>query len=272
MNIKRAFLTAAAVLMVPGFAMAQSTVTFSTLISDVAGGSPEMTITCNGGVPLSQSGAMGTTFTVTLLNIGDVCSVDLTGALADGYEVDYFACVPGGTVTATGCDFTMDDANTTWQTQVWVQASPADFYADVTWEISDEADEGVGDGTMLDVTCTDGTDLSFAAGPDDVTDSGNVGGESCVTVDGVETCTDLPVVSDVAPGESCTASLSGFDSATAVSPSSCTVDFVVDGGDESCSFTATAFYEGIPTLSQYGMAIMALLMLGVGFVGFRRFV
>jgi hypothetical protein len=32
------------------------------------------------------------------------------------------------------------------------------------------------------------------------------------------------------------------------------------------------FFEGIPTLSQYGMAIMALLMLGVGFVGFRRFV
>ena len=40
----------------------------------------------------------------------------------------------------------------------------------------------------------------------------------------------------------------------------------------TCSITATAFYEGIPTLSQYGLAIMALLMLGVGFIGFRRFV
>ena len=36
--------------------------------------------------------------------------------------------------------------------------------------------------------------------------------------------------------------------------------------------TNTVFFEGIPTLNQYGMAIMALLMLGVGFVGFRRFV
>jgi hypothetical protein len=36
--------------------------------------------------------------------------------------------------------------------------------------------------------------------------------------------------------------------------------------------TNTVFYEGIPTLNQYGMAIMALLMLGMGFVGFRRFV
>jgi hypothetical protein len=33
----------------------------------------------------------------------------------------------------------------------------------------------------------------------------------------------------------------------------------------------TAFYEGIPTLSQYGMAILALLMLGIGMVGFRRY-
>jgi hypothetical protein len=43
-------------------------------------------------------------------------------------------------------------------------------------------------------------------------------------------------------------------------------------GEDSCTFTNTAFFEGIPTLNQYGMAIMALLMLGVGFIGFRRFV
>ena len=35
--------------------------------------------------------------------------------------------------------------------------------------------------------------------------------------------------------------------------------------------TQTASYVAVPTLSQWGMAIMALLMLGVGFVGFRRF-
>ena len=47
----------------------------------------------------------------------------------------------------------------------------------------------------------------------------------------------------------------------------------VSPGDasESCTYTNTVFFEGIPTLNQYGMAILALLMLGVGFVGFRRF-
>jgi hypothetical protein len=44
------------------------------------------------------------------------------------------------------------------------------------------------------------------------------------------------------------------------------------GGSSSCTFTNAVFFEGIPTLSQYGMALMALLMLGLGFVGLRRFV
>ena len=44
------------------------------------------------------------------------------------------------------------------------------------------------------------------------------------------------------------------------------------GGEASCDIVNTVFFEGIPTLNQYGMAILALLMLGVGFVGFRRFV
>jgi hypothetical protein len=43
-------------------------------------------------------------------------------------------------------------------------------------------------------------------------------------------------------------------------------------GKAGCDVEGTVFFEGIPTLSQYGLAIMALLMLGVGFVGMRRFV
>ena len=49
--------------------------------------------------------------------------------------------------------------------------------------------------------------------------------------------------------------------------------FLVTAGSEfECEIVNTVFFEGIPTLSQYGMAILALLMLGVGLVGFRRFV
>jgi uncharacterized repeat protein (TIGR01451 family) len=48
--------------------------------------------------------------------------------------------------------------------------------------------------------------------------------------------------------------------------------YVMPGQGNACTITNTRFYEGIPTLSQYGLAILALLMLGVGMLGFRRFV
>lgn len=38
----------------------------------------------------------------------------------------------------------------------------------------------------------------------------------------------------------------------------------------SCTIYNTVFFEGIPTLSQSGIALMALLMLGIGLLGFRR--
>ncbi len=47
----------------------------------------------------------------------------------------------------------------------------------------------------------------------------------------------------------------------------------IDAGETSeCTIINTVFFEGIPSLNQYGLAIMALLMLGLGMVGFRRFV
>jgi hypothetical protein len=43
------------------------------------------------------------------------------------------------------------------------------------------------------------------------------------------------------------------------------------GTDASCTIYNTVFFEGIPTLNQYGLILLALLMLGAGAVGFRRY-
>jgi hypothetical protein len=43
------------------------------------------------------------------------------------------------------------------------------------------------------------------------------------------------------------------------------------GEKYGCTIYNTAFFEGIPTLSQWGMALMAFLMLAAGLMGFRRF-
>jgi hypothetical protein len=73
------------------------------------------------------------------------------------------------------------------------------------------------------------------------------------------------------PSSGCYVNESVYDSAIEVK-NKCTNLTISAGKGASCNIVNTVFFEGIPTLSQYGMAIMALLMLGVGFVGFRRFV
>ena len=46
---------------------------------------------------------------------------------------------------------------------------------------------------------------------------------------------------------------------------------IAPGTGGRCTITNTMFFEGIPTLNQYGLALLVLLMLGIGAVGFRRF-
>ena len=57
-----------------------------------------------------------------------------------------------------------------------------------------------------------------------------------------------------------------------VETSGCEESYPIAPGDEElgCTLTNTVFYEGIPTLNDLGLAIMALLMLGVGLIGYRR--
>jgi hypothetical protein len=62
------------------------------------------------------------------------------------------------------------------------------------------------------------------------------------------------------------------DSAVEVDQSDCQSLEISAGNGASCTIINTVFFEGIPTLGQHGMAILALLMLSVGFVSFRRFV
>ena len=63
-----------------------------------------------------------------------------------------------------------------------------------------------------------------------------------------------------------------FDDSVEVDTSDCASLHVAIASGDSCTVTNTVFFEGIPTLNQYALAILALLILGVGFVGFRRFV
>ena len=78
-------------------------------------------------------------------------------------------------------------------------------------------------------------------------------------------------------GTHCWAQEEAYDSSVEQS-SSCghSIDYAgilltVGSAGDDCTITNTVFYEGIPTLSHYGLAILALTMLGLGVAGFRRY-
>ena len=62
-----------------------------------------------------------------------------------------------------------------------------------------------------------------------------------------------------------------YDSAVEVD-NGCGSLTVSAGQGASCTITNTVFFEGIPTLDRFGLAILVLLTLGVGGVAFRRMV
>jgi hypothetical protein len=74
------------------------------------------------------------------------------------------------------------------------------------------------------------------------------------------------------PGMTANCTVDLMPVSSAVQGDECTFSFDTSDATAGCTVTGTVFFEGIPTLSQYGMALMILLMLGVGFIGMRRIV
>lgn len=72
------------------------------------------------------------------------------------------------------------------------------------------------------------------------------------------------------PDSNCFVIETVYDDAAEVD-NGCTSLTVSAAEGASCTVTNAVFFEGIPTLSQTGMALLALMMLGIGFVGLRRF-
>ena len=198
-------------------------------------------------MPLEQNytlaGGASVTFTLTEFQSGVTdCTVTETGG-PDGYT----ATLNGG----TECAFD-DIQGGLYSCSIVNSPAPVSFEVDVDWEISEDADPGLGADVMVEIYCEDfngSTSTTMPAGP----------------------TADMPVtVTGLVPEGFCNAVLTNLGSV--IDANSCLDVDIEVGSDASCDITATAFFEGIPTLSQYGMALMALLMLGVGFVGFRRFV
>lgn len=226
-----------------------------------------LAITCNSGLPLNQTAASGTTFVVTELADGSECSIALDGDLASGWMAGDMMSGPLGGPYTGGCDITVQsDVSNEWECVIEVVPTPFTFSVMVDWLISADADQGIGAGALAHPKCfhvwdietstyVDTPDVSIAADPD---------ADMPITI---------PALSPAPDGHTyCTATVTGAGSTVELDLADCSsVDVGVGDTDVSCTIVATAFYEGIPALGPYGKAIMALLLLGLGVVGLRRF-
>jgi hypothetical protein len=216
----------------------------------------EATISCNTGLPLEQTAPIaqndGVAFVVTDFSDGEMdCSIAETAGV-DGYAVEYSY---DGTTSQTGCTFEVVRFGQSSACRIdnelrqvlvevtkwWMDENPsfsAVDYAEARFDCINEQFgiqafgnlEFVGDGAV---------DGFFLFPQWDGSTSCDV--NETVVENGVE-----------------------FDD------SECQDLIVTPGNGASCSLYNTRVYEGIPTLSRHGLGLLALLMLGLGLVAFRR--
>ncbi len=251
MSFKRAILIAFAAMILPGVALAQTSAQFPVTV-DYDDNNPaevEVSLQCNTGQPLNQSKGVtegaGVTFVVVDFADGEMdCEVSVTDAFgytaSEGCE---FTAIADGSENACDFDLTVDFV-TVEVFKTWIDENPQ--FNNNTFASADYSCGNVFNGSGYGAQ---NGNLNF------------VGLEASDTIslrphwDGSTSCTVFEL------------QVGGAES----DASECDGVAVSIGEDTSCTIFNTRLYEGIPTLSQYGLGVMALLMLAVGFVAFRRY-
>jgi len=255
-------------------------------------GEVEVSISCNTGLILDQSKIIsedtGVTFVITDFDTGEL-NCEITEDDVAGYNAVYF---DGTSNSSTSCEysdvvvdseFICEITNTPAPVEVeitkeWVfegSSDPQDI--DQSYELTLYCDAEIVDGYSYGNTL-EGPAVVIIINPG--CNFSTLSAESgqtlpfhdwCKSFDGDGSDTFLAEVIPEYPTSNCYVTETVYDSAAEVD-NGCTNLTVSAGQGTSCTITNTVFFEGIPTLSQYGMGLLALLMLGVGFISFRRFV
>lgn len=221
----------------------------------------EVTLTCNSGLPLQQSFAISegnpVVFVVTNFAEGAMtCEVTETG-VANGYTPSYDN---GSEVSSGGCTF-VDVLGTDYSCAITNNADPATFTVYKEWVIEGAVGHEVHEEARVTIYCNNEIQGGGANGSYYYLSDTLVGDGDSLTA----------TVDTTLQSAQCWAEEDLFESGVE-SANDCGSRSISAGGSSSCNFTNTVFFEGIPTLSQYGLAVLALLMLGVGLVGLRRFI
>lgn len=251
-----------------------------------------VTLSCTTGLPIIQSQMIseeqGVVFIVESYADGEMkCTV--TEEEVFGYVADYY---DGIGISETSCifdniplggNYNCDIVNTPYYVDVdirkeWIIEGIGGDAVDLNYRLTIYCDTEISGGTPILYSSGAGADGPgpFACGGGGPLKSDKIIGpiiipEWCLTLYGHGSDDFTALVRPEYPGSNCWVEETVYDSSVEVD-NGCYNIAISAGIGDSCLITNTVFFEGIPTLSQYGMAILALLMLGVGFVGFRRMV
>lgn len=227
----------------------------------------EVTLSCDTGLPLEQTADIsegdGVDFVVVDFNEGEMdCSVSET--VPDGYAPAYAASGDSSSsVDEEGCQFTAVEHGHENSCAISNELLPVDVVVNKEW--IDENPE-FQQSTVVEVTLECGAPI--------------IGGFQCLNGEGNGNFCRQQFIDPSNPGAfEVFPHFEGTTCSAAEEPivgvltdeSDCEEMIVLPGQGNSCVIANTRLFAGIPTLSHYGLAVLALLMLGIGLIGFRRF-
>jgi uncharacterized repeat protein (TIGR01451 family) len=237
-----------------------------TVVKDFSDDNPatvDVAITCNSGLPLQQEFTIseGHQVTFTLASyVAGATKCEITEVVPDGYTPDYFN---GDVNSAVSCVYEDIPAGASFSCLIYNELDPVTVTVTKEWE-GVTADEGIDLLAIADYECNNVREASDSLVLTSVEGSLNFQGE-----------TDSEVITGLYPdygGSSyCAVTELKLDSAAEGDDSDCANLPISLGEGNSCTIYNTVFFEGIPTLNQYGLMLMALLMLAIGAIGFRRY-
>jgi len=240
-----------------------------------------VTLDCFTGLPITQSQTIhqGQDVEFIIKDFEDgildcMVTEDTSVNELDGYTPTYFNS-KDGPGSADRCYWENVKSGSEFFCVIENNADPMDVVIEKLWVIEGEADseEDVDTRYKLTLYCNadieDGRKHCQGGFGGDGGTSFNNSYESCRVFEGSGDSIHTARVTPQWPDSTCWVDETIYDSAVE-SADDCGSLSISHGKGDVCRVTNSIFFEGIPTLGQNGLAILALFTLGVGLLGFRR--
>jgi len=238
-----------------------------------------VSIDCNTGLILDQSKLISeANHVVFVVTDFDSATLDchISEVIPGGYSPSYEAGILDGesnavTADELGCHFESVEFGE-FYCDIVNTPDPVNVVIEKVWVIDGSGGDGVDTGYELRLYC----DAEIVGGSDEYCYVNGIskvvnGTIWCDTFYGEDSDIFTSQVIPGYPSSQCWVHETAYENYVEID-NGCK-DLVVSAGQgDSCVITNTVFFEGIPTLGQYGKILLVMLMLGVGMVGFRRFV